>query len=60
MCEKEARLRVQTEMQQMNDAINDTIGGTARNSNAVEFLCDDADLATLIAKTDELITAQRR
>jgi hypothetical protein len=42
--------------QQLTDAIN----GTSRSTNAVELLSGDADQATVIAKINELINAQRR
>jgi hypothetical protein len=36
------------------------IAGTSNNTNAVELLSGDADLASVIAKINELINAQRR
>lgn len=38
----------------------DALAGTSANTNAVQLLDSYADQATIIAKTNELIAAQRR
>jgi len=43
-----------------NQQLNDAIAGTSANTNAVEFLSPDADQATIIAKINEMLAAQRR
>jgi len=40
--------------------LSDAIAGTSANTNAVELLAADADLPTVIAKINEMLTAQRR
>jgi len=47
-------------LQQLSDAISAAVGGTSANSNSVETLDPNADLATTIAKLNELIAALRR
>jgi len=40
--------------------LSDAIAGTSANTNAVEWLAADADLPTVVAKINELLTALRR
>jgi hypothetical protein len=50
--------------QQLNDTINGTLAAAAANSsantNVMELLDPNADLATAVAKINELIQAMRR